>query len=777
MRKSGLSAFLTLLVLVLCAAPLSAQLSDYNHPESKWMSFETEHFFIYYTEGLEDVAALAAKVAGDIHEPLCTLYDYRPDTKVSLIFTDNDDIANAASYFQSNKIHFYATSMAWDFRGTHNWLRNVVTHEYTHMIQLGASRKWSRSVPAIYGQFLGYEAERRPDVLYGYPNRLISWPLPSVTVPAWFAEGAAQFQFTGSGYDYWDAHRDMLLRQSTLSGRLLSFEQMGYFGKSSLESEGVYNQGFAFVRYIADQTGDPKVLQQISAGLASPLPVSIDLAMKRATGKRGQIWYDEWKASLVQDYSALRTRLEPTLSRADTVPVKGFVNLYPRLSPDGTKIAFISNQNRDYFGQTGLYIYDIESKKAKLVAPAAHGGLSWLPDGSGVVFTRHAVMRGTGSMQHDIYLYRLTTKKTTRLSRGFRAESVDISADGKRIVFTINEAGRREFAFAPLPDLSGKVKPITREDILYRHPSLPHEQYYLPRWSPDGKMIAVARHLEDGRGIRVFTVQNEGTDVSLKQEFSGENLELRDPSWTPDGTGLLMSWDVSGISNVYRQNLETGKRDRLTEVLGGAYYPDMRGNRLVYSDFCEDGFRICQLTDPHPVRDLTGALDAAAAVGIDSVALARTPYHTRVPLPKFDLVAPRHEARPYKPSFEKLYWFPRIAFDYGTFKPGTYLLLNDVLEKLSFLGGFAINQKRDYDLFGIVEYRALFPTVFVEYYNVQRRLTAHFSDSTRIIGEDTGCQSDLRHLPYPLPLQPERNRRRCARAVRWQHLCAPGCRV
>ena len=194
---------------------------------------------------------------------------------------------------------------------------------------------------------------------------------------------------------------------------------------------------------------------------------------------------------------------------------------------------------------------------------------------------------------------------------------------------------------------------------------------------------------------------------------------------------------MSGISNIYRLNLESGNRDRLTSVLGGAYYPDLRGNRLVYSDFCENGFRVCTLTEPHPIRDLAGALDdTLAAAGTETLALARSPYQARIPQPTFALSAPRREGKPYKPSFEKLYWFPRIAFDYGTFKPGTYLLLNDVLEKLSFLGGFAINQKRDYDLFGMAEYRALYPTIFVEYYNIQRRLTAHFSDSTRIVGED-----------------------------------------
>lgn len=713
------------MTVVLCLRPAFALFDDFNHPELKWMSFETEHFVIYYTEGLEDVAATASKVAEEVHEPLCKLYDYRPDTKVALIFSDADDIANAATYFQSNKIHFYATSMAWDFRGTHNWLRNVVTHEYTHMIQLGAARKWSRRVPALYAQFLGYEPERRPDVLYGYPNRLISWPLPSVTVPAWFAEGVAQCQFTG--YDYWDSHRDMLLRQAALSHRLLSFDDMAYFGKTSLESEGVYNQGFSLTRYVVKQTGDWKALQRISHELAGPMPLTIDAAMKRATGKSGNDWYREWKASLEQEYGALRNRLSPTMTRADTLPVQGYVNLYPRLSPDGKNVAFISNQKRDYFGQSSLYIYHFDDKKAELAAPGAHGGLCWLPDGSGVIFTRQDVRTGSGSVQHDIYLYRLKPKKVVRLSNGLRAESVDISPDGKTLVFTINEQGRRDIAFAPMPDINEKVKPFTPVSLLYRQPSLPHEQYYLPRWSPDGKYIAVAQHRQDGRSLRVFEVQKGGRGLVLKQEFSGDNLELRDAAWSPDGKSLLVSWDVSGIANIYRLNLADSSRAQLTCVLGGAYYPDLQSNRLVYADFCGQGFRICSLDNPTTITAVAPPAEA------DS-------YATRIPKSVYPLTTERLVGKPYKPAFENLYWFPRIAFDYGTFKPGVYLLLNDVLEKMNFLGGFALNEKKDYDLFGSVEYRALYPTVFADYYNVQRNLSQRFDDPTRIVGEDPNFQ-------------------------------------
>ncbi|MDD5089093.1 MAG: hypothetical protein PHI18_09910, partial [bacterium] len=572
------------------------------------------------------------------------------------------------------------------------------------------------------------EPERRSDVLYGYPNRLVSWPLPSVTVPGWLAEGTAQFQFDGSGYDYWDSHRDMLLRQAVLSNRLLSFEDMGYFGKTSLESEGVYNQGFSLTKYITERSGGTPVLRKISKRLASPLPVTADDAIRSATGKRGAEWYQEWKANLEREYGQLRSSLQPYFTTADTVSVGGFVNLYPRLSPDGKQVAFISNQNRDYSGQTSLYTFDFETRESKLLVPAVQGGISWLPDGSGILFARMDVQFGVGARQFDIFLYRFETKKTIRLTEGLRAESADISPDGKILAITINEAGRRDLALLPMPDVSGDhPAPLAREHLICRVPSLSHEQYYLPRWSPDGKSIAVACHRVDGRSVRIFAVHDEELRLTLEKEFDGESLELRDPTWSPDGQSLLVAWDPTGISDIYRIDVASGARERLSVVLGGAFYPDMRQGRLVFTDFCENGFRI-RWTDEQltPVRVPPSTLDEQES------------YVSRLPRADFSFESPKHEAALYKPVFERIYWFPRLAFDYGTFKPGTYVLINDVLEKMTFIGGFAINQKRDYDLFGSIEYHVLYPTIFAEYYNVQRRLTAHFEDTQRIVGEEGG---------------------------------------
>jgi len=116
-------------------------------------------------------------------------YDHRPDSKVSFIIRDVDDVANGAAYFYENRIEILAPSMDFEFRGTHTWLRNVVTHEFTHVVQIQTAMKFGRTVPGIYLQWLNYESERRPDVLYGYPNVVASYPYSGFVVPVWFAEG------------------------------------------------------------------------------------------------------------------------------------------------------------------------------------------------------------------------------------------------------------------------------------------------------------------------------------------------------------------------------------------------------------------------------------------------------------------------------------------------------------------------------------------------------------------------------------------------------------
>ena len=156
------------------------------------------------------------------------------------IIRDHDDDSNGAAYYYDNKIEIWAPAINFELRGSHNWLRNVISHEYSHIISMGAARRMPRMVPAVYFQWLDYEDEKRPDVIHGYPKTVVSYPLAGTIITPWFAEGVAQLQRAGFDYDNWDTHRDMVLRTAVLEDELLPISGMSQFGKNSLGNERVY---------------------------------------------------------------------------------------------------------------------------------------------------------------------------------------------------------------------------------------------------------------------------------------------------------------------------------------------------------------------------------------------------------------------------------------------------------------------------------------------------------------------------------------------------------
>jgi len=331
--------FYSIISLLFFVPSVFAQ-TNFIHPELTWRTIETKHFFVDYHPGEERTAQLVAKIAEEMYGPVTSLYHYEPTQKVSFIIWDTDDYSNGETYFFDNKINIWASNLDFVLRGTHNWLRNVITHEFTHDVQMQTAMKFGRQVPAIYLQWLGYEAERRPDVLYGYPNIVVSYPLSGIVIPAWFAEGVAQYNVPTLNYEHdsWDTHRDMILRMYVLNHKMLTLEEMGGFGKTSLGNESTYNSGFAFVHYLAGKYG-PDVLRKLSDAMGDVQAVSIDHAFNTVLGKSADQVYAEWKAFLEEDYGNKTARISETFHQGKIIRDVGFANLYPAFSPDGSRIA------------------------------------------------------------------------------------------------------------------------------------------------------------------------------------------------------------------------------------------------------------------------------------------------------------------------------------------------------------------------------------------------------------------------------------------------------
>ena len=759
-----------LLLLFFVASPVSAQ-EDFNHPELVWKTIETPHFFVHYHEGAERTGRTVAKIAEDIYGPVTSLYDHTPTEKVSFVIRDYDDISNGAAYFFDNKIELYAPSMDYELRGTHNWLRNVVTHEFTHIVQIQTSMKFGRRMPAIYLQWLGYESERRPDVLYGYPNVIVSYPFSGFVVPAWFAEGVAQYNRNDLRYDFWDSHRDMILRSYALDGNMLTWEEMGVFGKTSLGNESSYNSGFAFVSYIARKYGE-NALAEISRNLSTLTEVSIDGAIRRAVGKSGSALYEEWRSEVRNDYrervARVRTNIregEPVrfdstgavidpgeilktesmispggLSRppgAQSWPccrfddMTGFANLYPVYAPGGKKFAYVSAKGGDYWGLSSLYVYDVGTGREALVRPGVGTSAAWSPDGNSIFYAKHTRDNPHWYLQFDIYRFDFTTQKETRITRGRRALQPSVSPDGKTLAYVVNADGTTNLA---LSDADG-----TNERLITRHDQ--GEQVYNPKWSPSGDRIIFDYSMKDGRSIA--EIRPDGSGFRFIITGSGD---ARTGVFTPDGSRIVFSSDRTGIFNLYSYDVSSDSIAQVTNVLGGAFYPTVNASGdIVYSAYTSGGYKIYMLTNPGVLADgdfhyggTAGSIPHPPGLPAPPASPASPQFDWSALRSYDDTGIPPANAKPYRNIFTSVTFVPFIRVDnynpknkaLDVIKPGLYIFSNDVLERVGFFAGAAINRQLERDLFLQFFYRSripllydagLEPTASVELYNVTRK--------------------------------------------------------
>jgi hypothetical protein len=790
-------------LLVLPGIHAAAQEEDFHHPELTWRTIETAHFLVHFHDGEERSARVVAKVAEEIYEPVTSLYGHEPDQKVSLILRDVDDISNGAAYFYDNKIELFAPSMDYELRGTHNWLRNVVAHEFTHIVQIQTAMKFGRTVPALYLQWLNYESERRPDVLYGYPNVIASYPLSGFVVPAWFAEGVAQYNRKELRYDFWDAHRDMILRSYALDSALLTWDQMGVFGKTSLGNESSYNAGFAFVSYIAHRYGEGK-LAEISRNLSRLTETTIDGAIGRAVGKDGREVYDDWRRAVTEEY---RRRIAPVraslregvpmvfdakervvdpsqiesnitmqrpggffLSRPEQLPccrlsaAVGFANLYPAFSRDGARLAYTSTKGADYFSLSALFVYDFATKQEKLIQPGVRTAVAWSPDGTRLYYAKNTRDNPHWSLQFDLYAYDMGSGKETRITRGRRASSPTVSPAGDRIAFVVSADGTSNLAVAGT-DGSGFRLLTTFSG---------GEQVYTPRWSPVDDQIVFDYSIKDGREIAVIRPDGSG----LRYLLQGPE-DTRSAVFTQDGKGIVYSSDRTGIFNLYLYDLASGVSRQLTNVTGGAFLPTVNASgSVVYAGYTSRGYKLFRLDslsvlpegsfdyqrEGIPVPPVTGPVIASdAPVGgggtrqFDWSAL-RTYDDTRVP---------ELTAVPYKPRFTSLSVVPFLRVDnYNSksrgvdlVKPGVYLFSNEILDKTSMFAAGSLNLRMERDLFLGLEYRGRIPLLYqmglepvasIEVYNVSRK----GNDISVALGDDTvSTQVSFDLLEFDLALK------------------------
>ncbi|MBI5471553.1 MAG: PD40 domain-containing protein [Ignavibacteriae bacterium] len=579
-----------------------------QYTQFNWYFIQTDHFDIYFSDGGEKIAEFTATAIETAYTSISKSFRYQIVNRIPIIVT------NSHNDFQQNNVvseyleegiggvtELFKNRVLIPFEGNYKQFRHVIHHELVHAVL--------------------------NDMFYGGSIQSIIANNITLQLPLWFNEGIAEYEA-----QRWETDSDMFLRDATVHEYLPPINRLyGYFA---------YRGGQSLWWYIANKYGQQKIgdilnriksTRSVEAGFRGALGLGLEELSER--------WQKEMKVTYWPDIAKREEPADYARRLTDHKKDGNFYNTSPALSPQGDKLAFISDRS-DYLdvflmntidGKVTDKIVDGQQtndfEELKLLTPR----VTWSPDGKKIALAAKA------GAQDAILMVDVEEGDAEKLTFDLNAiYSVDWSPQGDKLAFVGNRLHQSDIY---VYDLNTKTLKNLTGDI-YSDSD--------PAFSADGKSVFFA----SDRGSNVnrekmdmaffdfsqrdlYRVDVESAQVQrLTQEMeSDENSVVA----SPDGKKLLYISDKNGINNIYEYNLETRKSRPITNSLSGVYQLSLSrdGTKLAFSSLNYAGFDIflmrnpfereLKMTELEPTEFLKSKSAPIVAAKIDTVAVAPKP--------------------------------------------------------------------------------------------------------------------------------------------------------
>lgn len=545
-----------------------------QYKQFNWSFIQTDHFDIYFYQGGTQLANFTAVAAESAYASIRKSFRYQINNRIPImVYNSHNDFqqTNVIGEYLEEGIggvtELFKNRVVLPFEGSYRQFRHVIHHELVHAVL--------------------------NDMFYGGSIQSIISNNIRLQLPLWFNEGLAEYEALK-----WDNNSDMFMRDATIHTYLPPIEYLGgYFA---------YRGGQSVWYYIANKYGEQKIsdilnrvkgARNVDQGFKSSIGLSVsELDERWQKEQKVLYWPDIAKREDPEDFATRLTK---------HVKDNNFYNTSPSISPQGDKIAFISDRD-DYMD---VYVMStIDNKITKLVdgqrtknfeeLHLLTPGISWSPDGKKIAL---AVKSGE---RDAIFIIDAASGAQEKIELNLEGVfTVDWSKQGDKLAFVGNTTSQSDIYTY---DLSTKELKNLTNDIFSDAD---------PVWSPDGKEIYFVSDRRDNtdsvplpekftmsrfnyQQLEIYALNLHSSHIQRITNFP--NSDETNPVVSPDGTKLLYVSDRNGIGNIYERDLKTGEDRPITNSITGVFQLSLSadGNKLTFSSLNQAGFDLFLMKTP-----------------------------------------------------------------------------------------------------------------------------------------------------------------------------------
>lgn len=545
---------------------------------------QSSHFDVYFFDDGYSIAEFTADAAEAAYRSISKNFRYQITNRIPIIvYNSHNDFQQTNVIYEyleegiGGVTELFKNRIVIPFEGDYKKFRHVIHHELVHAVI--------------------------NDMFYGGSLQSIIANNIMLQLPLWFNEGLSEYEALN-----WDVNSDMFIRDAVIHENLPPIDYLyGYFA---------YRGGQAIWNWIANKYGEQKIGDILNRIKATR---SVEQGFRSTIGLGLKELNEKWQKDMrVQYWPDIAKREDPTdFARQLTNHTKdgSFYNTSPTISPQGDRIAFISNRD-DYFD---VFIMDaidgkIEKKLVKgqrtadfeelhLLTP----GMAWSPDGKQIALS--AKSKG----QDAIILIDIATAKQNKLKINLDGiSSIDWSPYGDKLAFVGHNHKQSDIYIYDLN--TDKAENLTND--IYSDSD--------PAFSSDGKSIYFIsdRHnftldkpfyKHNIENVKDFDKDLFCIQIESKQIVSVLTIPGSDETSpvAADSNTLLFVSDLNGINNIYSLNLDTKKYIPLTNSLSGVYQISITKdkNKLTFASLIKGGFDIFLMRTPLERKLITENLE------------------------------------------------------------------------------------------------------------------------------------------------------------------------